>query len=1040
MKPKLSPFRRLLLPAVIVLPVMSGISMGAVIFPDGTGNVTITAGTPSDNYIQTGFGVAPLPANKTITIAPGVTLQPLAGVDVIEIQVANANNVSYTVINDGTLQSDNGPGNYGISTAELLPDINPSVRVLNNGTIAGAGAIRANNQLFLTNSGTLTGTSGVDASVFAKNGAEISNTGTISALIHGIQGENGTLYVTNYNLISGNVLDGINTPGVLNLQNNVDLFDTGNSMIQGGRNGVYGTGANSIVRNEGWIVGTTDHGAQLGASASVYNTTTYDIGEPLLGGLIWGGTHGIVAGNVLYVNNEQLGSIRGESGYGILAGTDAVIYNYHSITGGQRGIQIAGGFIGNVGLIEGDDYGVYVDAGGGSVNLYSSGRVVTDNGTAFLGNTGSDYVQLLREDPSLFDQGYLPYTYNGSEVLGDINGGAGYDVLNFSGGLTEAGGYTNVVYGNIQMEEINKYDGGVALIGDIDNSYLVDADFVSITGGGLYINGVLNGLNFFPTITANGAALGGTGMWNADVDVVTEGLSAGSIPIHLAVNPEDAVGLLEINGDVIHSPGSHLRVDIIPGVSINEGVNSDLIVQNGAATYDIGGAAVRVSPTNLDEVIFQGFYTLVDSDQPIIGVPGPLELQINENIIDTGFISGAYRDFLESGGQTFSLSDTVFTQYFAGVFVDGTDLVLGVDYLNFDFSTLPGLSENQVSLVYGLGEAVLGGSAEAEDLAAALLYSDLETVNNWLQSIVSPAEAALAYSTSIINTNYRLNRQIADHLAVARASSTVSVPMGMSVESSKGGGVVDTPITTRGNLWGSFSYDRQDYDGDEGDFDADSGAFTAGIDYRVAPNFILGAILDGSKTDSDEFGDIDSFRAGIYGTWGASTGLYVDFLAAYGWHELDFTDANSIQANLTVGYAIGNEEFKHGPFAGLEYQNVDFDSFNSGLIDVDGFDVDSFRALVGYRINANYGVFRPYASLAYAHEFEDGSNSVDASVFGGGFRVRGGELGSAVIATLGTGIAFTPTLTMNIGYRGEISVESDGLSSHGGSLGLNWAF
>jgi outer membrane autotransporter protein len=216
-------------------------------------------------------------------------------------------------------------------------------------------------------------------------------------------------------------------------------------------------------------------------------------------------------------------------------------------------------------------------------------------------------------------------------------------------------------------------------------------------------------------------------------------------------------------------------------------------------------------------------------------------------------------------------------------------------------------------------------------------------------------------------------------------------------------------------------------------------------------------MLDGPTSDdlgaSSGEGEVDSFRVAAYGTWGCSTGLYSDFLLGYGAHDLDrnrlgglncvgrtTTEADSFQALGTIGYNFGDECLRHGPFAGLEYQNVDVDAITSFPVSVSGYDVDSFRGLIGYRVNANLGTFRPYASVAYAHEFEDDRISTTATFGSAPFTVTGSERGSAVLVTAGTGIGLTDSLTLDVGYRGDISVDNEGLTSHGGSIGLNYNF
>ena len=151
-----------------------------------------------------------------------------------------------------------------------------------------------------------------------------------------------------------------------------------------------------------------------------------------------------------------------------------------------------------------------------------------------------------------------------------------------------------------------------------------------------------------------------------------------------------------------------------------------------------------------------------------------------------------------------------------------------------------------------------------------------------------------------------------------------------------------------------------------------------------------------------------------------------------------------IGAALTVGYAMQAGAVKHGPFAGLEYQNVNVDSYTQkGVfpISVSGYDVDSLRLIAGYRVEGSYDRFTPYASVAYAHEFDDNSINTSATLLGGSkFRLSGGGLGSSILISVGTNYAFTPALSMNVGYQGEISVESEGTDSNGASIGLNYGF
>jgi outer membrane autotransporter protein len=324
----------------------------------------------------------------------------------------------------------------------------------------------------------------------------------------------------------------------------------------------------------------------------------------------------------------------------------------------------------------------------------------------------------------------------------------------------------------------------------------------------------------------------------------------------------------------------------------------------------------------------------------------------------------------------------------------------------------------------------------------------------------------MGLAVNVINGNYRLHRLAQEHLATVRGSGREVSEASAPVTDAKGAivsaGAASTRLEGRANAWGTFSFDSKDHQasGAGSDYDGDEGAITAGFDWLVASNLIVGLVLDGTKGDFDNSGfdsDVDGFRGAVYGTWGEATGFYSDALLGFGAHDLESslspagvllggigsdTSANSVQALWTAGYSMGNQSLKHGPYAGLEYQNVDVDSHTQSgplPVSVGGYDVDSLRALIGYRINANLGTWRPYATLAYAHEFEDGATATTATLAGTAFTTRGAELGSAILITAGTGIDLTRGFIMDFGYRGEIATD-DGMTSHGGSLGVNYSF
>ncbi len=852
---------------------------------------------------------------------------------------------------------------------------------------------------------------------------------------------------------------------------------TGDPVLQ---NAVIVTADGYTIDNSGRLSGDAE-----GILAGTANDLTiFNVFAPTAGGSsITGGTDGIVAGDGFILVNGFFASVTGNNGLGLFSGDETSVFNDpDAIISGTLGGILAGddAEITNDGNIFGNT-GPAIDLGNNAfventgLIIGDTGIIATSSGLTPLGLELINSGEIRSTAAGPFNDAVIgsvvddSITLNaGSLIVGNLFGDTGTDTLTFNGGLGTPGGVSNAVRGDVDsFSTITKNGGGVAFIGtpdDVGTGLNVFADTINITPGdpvvrgGLYINADIGpDTALITTINANGAALGGTGFWNANINVLRGGFSAGAIPINLDAVPENSVGSVQVAGNVVHSPGSFIRVDIVPDTVINEGINSDIIDQiGGGFTYNVTGTNIRISPTSLDKVITPGTYTIVDSDAPIVGFNslGALGVQFNPNITSSGVFSpsGSGSDFRDS------VLTTRFTTPTLGD--GGTNLQLEIEY---DFENLPGSTENQQSFGAALDAlaATQPGLGDAEqDFIAALALSDVDTVQDVLTA-VGP-EGTFAITNSIINSNYRVNRMVQDRLAASRSavdemviSRTTVGSMGMSEPSQPSQTTMSS--SSKSTFWGSVSGDKQDFEGSNGlnDYDGDVGAITAGYEHRFNSTFMIGGLFDGSSADLDG-ADIESVRFAVYGTYGQSLGFYSDFLAGYGSHDFDQnsnilganfrsdTDADSFQALLTAGYAMGSETLKHGPFIGLEYQNLDVDGFDragGGLnLTVDGYDVESLRGLIGYRVNSRYGAFSPYASVAYAHEFDGDGENVNATFGGAPFTVRGDDLESAILVTAGTGFDITNNLLLDIGYRGEISVEDEGLTSHGASIGLSYSF
>jgi uncharacterized protein YhjY with autotransporter beta-barrel domain len=1142
MKPK---FRRLVnnaLPAFIIVPAMIATAPADVLQVSDLGSINILPGFTSAASINANGGSNPT-APLTVAIAKTATLTgDIDFEDGIRVSVSD-----YTIDNFGSLsaatrdgirfEADRGTVNNSGSITGVADGIKASNGLILNNvfvpapvdselkpdslggtqatiTTTNGSAIAADNDAEIFNWGIISSTSGTGITVgdnalienkVAFSGSEDLTAGSITGGMLGISAGDGLILKN-----SGSIL-GIEGSGLVAMAD-LELTNETNAEIRGNDGDGVMAQAGAEIINRGTIFGTTN-GINISTSKldpPPYNLNYDEVIETPVEtrienyGAIEGGAQAGIDGSEMVESVENWGTIGAFFlGMDLKGGNDSIRLNAGSTINGN----IDGG--------EGCDTLTFTD---GARFAFDSDRNIV-NGSVL----GMEKITKNGYGTAIIRNTFLPYALDSESMTLDSR----YMIRPLGSGVVQA----NEIFVNSGALYINggvgpNYDGYGA------RGVMEIMSLTSIIADGGEIGGI-NDLFYGPVdldLRSRDYVSDEPNAWLANITLRNGGgISAGSEPPDIAtifnsfpdqdtVETRDhswespsSIGRLAIQGDITHQSGdwslekssitplqpapTYIRVDINPGTAIWEGVNSDLIVQTGLdSVYDMTGAEVWIAPTNQDQPLTAGSYTIIDSQQNIVGFNSETTkigvVVRNESAPDD--VGMAFRaDFGAPSASTVSY-DTILGNYFSklvlrnpvpaddvsslvrtgiegyDVAMDelGTDLVLEI---NYDFSALPGLTENQSSFGQAL-DVFIESPGDIEDAEFQALG---ETLQDLAMQDLPTAQAALAtldpsssfgVVQSVVNSNYRLHRLTQNHLAAVRGSSQTSNEVGASSKDAKGtivNGPVTTTTTGRGNVWGTMSYDRQDFEGNlsEADFDGDTGSFTAGVDWLVAPQLILGLVFDGSKSDLDSEGsnstDIDSFRAAVYGTWGGAMGFYSDFLAGYGDHNLNNTksfdlfgnlssetDASSLQAMWTVGYTMGDERIKHGPFAGLEYQQVDVDGYTQeGLvpISVNDYDVDSFRALVGYRVDATLGKFNPYAAFAYAHEFEDGSNTASATVGGVPFTVEGAEQSSAFLISVGTGYALTQSLALDLGYRGEIATD-DGITNHGVSLGFNYAF
>ena len=228
--------------------------------------------------------------------------------------------------------------------------------------------------------------------------------------------------------------------------------------------------------------------------------------------------------------------------------------------------------------------------------------------------------------------------------------------------------------------------------------------------------------------------------------------------------------------------------------------------------------------------------------------------------------------------------------------------------------------------------------------------------------------------------------------------------------------------------WGFFitgNYGFGDRDGTprEDAFDYDRWGLTAGADYRVTDNLVLGGMVGYSSINSD-FDvtptvagggvDADAWGLGVYGTYYVDN-FYVDGLV--GWNQTDYdidrriylpvgadpgsssavvetdrtaqgsTDSSDWTASLGAGMDFNRDNLSYGPFARLTYSQADIDGYSEsgafGLnLTVGDQNWESLTSVLGARISAafsqGWGVLVPQARLGWVHEFKNDSQIFSA--------------------------------------------------------------
>lgn len=245
---------------------------------------------------------------------------------------------------------------------------------------------------------------------------------------------------------------------------------------------------------------------------------------------------------------------------------------------------------------------------------------------------------------------------------------------------------------------------------------------------------------------------------------------------------------------------------------------------------------------------------------------------------------------------------------------------------------------------------------------------------------------------------------------------------GVSNSSASLGGAAGDELGSRLGGFFNASYGTGDNDGTDrtNSFDFDSYNVTAGMDYRIADDIVVGGAFNYYEINSDfdktpevagGSTDVEGWGASIFGTW-YKDNLYVDAIAGYASSDYDTDRKILIPSNnpsvpaivetataspesddytfgIGAGYNFNHDALNWGPYFRATYIKVEIDDYRekgaetSGLnLDVKGQDWESMTTALGaqlnYTVNQDFGVLVPYVRAGWIHQFENDATDMTA--------------------------------------------------------------
>jgi len=184
-------------------------------------------------------------------------------------------------------------------------------------------------------------------------------------------------------------------------------------------------------------------------------------------------------------------------------------------------------------------------------------------------------------------------------------------------------------------------------------------------------------------------------------------------------------------------------------------------------------------------------------------------------------------------------------------------------------------------------------------------------------------------------------------------------------------------------------------------FDFETQSVTAGVDYRLRDNLILGMALGITDAESDTKGSDSSFNSdgvslSTYGNWYPKEKIYIDWIATYGNNDYDSrrqitfgnqttqadgnSDGGQWSLSTSTGYEFQIESWVLSGFGRIGYMEAEIKSYSetggAGLaLNVDNQTIRSLPVSLGARADRVFsipiGVLIPMVELEWINELKD---------------------------------------------------------------------